>query len=103
MPVIDNSRERIDFAKEDALRRFFSNLPADLPELEELQVAPHNQLNDPLVDEKTAANTLACSVALMRKWRRLGGGPRVVRISRLVRYQQSDLVAFIQAKKERVV
>lgn len=102
MPAIDNSRERIDFSKENALRHFFSNLAPHPPEREEPSVVHSNQLNDRLVDEKAAGEYLGVSVALMRKMRSVGNGPAFCRIGRLVRYQQSDLAAFIKAEKERV-
>jgi predicted DNA-binding transcriptional regulator AlpA len=53
-----------------------------------------------LLTENGVAEQLNCSVALVRKWRRLGSGPKVVRIARLVRYQQSDVDSFIQTRKE---
>lgn len=56
-----------------------------------------------LLTEDAVAEQLSCSVALVRKWRSLGDGPKVIRIGRLVRYQLSDLLAFIEAKKERAV
>ena len=52
-----------------------------------------------LLTDDMVAEQLSCSTALLRKWRRLGIGPKLVRISRLVRYQQSDLDDFIQTKK----
>ena len=59
-------------------------------------------LSNRLLDEDGAAEMLGCSPALMRKFRRVGGGPAFCRIGRLVRYQLGDLEAFIEAKKERV-
>jgi hypothetical protein len=55
-----------------------------------------------LLDERQAADYLGgISTALMRKMRRLGTGPVVTRIHRLVRYAESDLLAFIEANRER--
>jgi hypothetical protein len=56
-----------------------------------------------LLNEDATALVLSCSVALLRKMRRVGNGPSYCRIGRLVRYPQADLVAFIEAKKERAV
>jgi predicted DNA-binding transcriptional regulator AlpA len=52
-----------------------------------------------LLDERQAADLLGVSVALMRKLRRLGTGPVVTRIGRLVRYAEADLLAFIAANR----
>jgi excisionase family DNA binding protein len=50
-----------------------------------------------MFSEKEAAHYLKCSVGLLRKWRRYGRGPAIVRLGRLVRYRQEDLVAFVEA------
>ena len=50
---------------------------------------------DRLFDERSAANVLSCSVALLRKWRLFREGPTYVKIGRLVRYRQDDLNAFL--------
>jgi hypothetical protein len=50
---------------------------------------------DRLFDERSAANVLSCSVALMRKWRLFREGPSYVKIGRLVRYRQEDLNTFL--------
>jgi len=52
-----------------------------------------------LLDERAAAQRLACSVALLRKWRLYGGGPRYHRLGRLVRYSEADLETFIQQRR----
>lgn len=101
MSVLENSQARLLASQESVLQRTFTNLasqPNGVDEALPLLVNPDHR-TDRLVDEKTAADMLSCSIALMRKWRRLGGGPRIVRIGRLVRYQQADLIAFIEAKK----
>ena len=49
-----------------------------------------------LLDEQAAARMLACSAALLRKWRLYGGGPAYCHIGRLVRYSQADLKEFIE-------
>jgi len=60
-----------------------------------------NVLACQLLNEQQAAKVMGCSVALLRKLRSVGGGPPIVKLGRLVRYPQADLVAFIEAKKER--
>jgi len=52
-----------------------------------------------MLNEKQAASVLGCKVALLRKWRRLGGGPAFCRVGRLIRYREVDLVAFIEAHR----
>jgi predicted DNA-binding transcriptional regulator AlpA len=52
-----------------------------------------------VLNERQAANMLGCSVALMRKWRRLGKGPSYSRIGRLVRYQHEDIDEFLEANR----
>lgn len=56
-----------------------------------------------LYDEKNAAKYLGgqaspISVRTLQRWRLEGHGPRFIKIGRLVRYRQSDLDAFIEAK-----
>ncbi len=50
-----------------------------------------------LLTEDEVAGQLGCSVALLRKWRRVGGGPPFCRIGRLVRYSEADIAAYIDA------
>jgi predicted DNA-binding transcriptional regulator AlpA len=54
---------------------------------------------DRLFDERSAANVLSCSVALMRKWRLFDEGPSYVKIGRLVRYRRSDIDAFLDSHR----
>jgi hypothetical protein len=54
---------------------------------------------DRLFDERSAANVLSCSVALLRKWRLFREGPSYVKIGRLVRYRQDDLNAFLDSHR----
>jgi Helix-turn-helix domain len=54
-----------------------------------------------LYDEREAAKIIACSVALLRKWRLFDEGPAYCKIGRLVRYRQEDLEAFLD--EHRVV
>jgi hypothetical protein len=53
-------------------------------------------MNNPnLLNEREAAGVIACSVALLRKWRLFDEGPAYCKIGRLVRYRQEDLNAFL--------
>jgi hypothetical protein len=55
--------------------------------------------NTTLLNEREAAGVIACSVALMRKWRLFREGPSYVKIGRLVRYRQDDLNAFLDSHR----
>jgi hypothetical protein len=58
---------------------------------------------DRLLDERAAAQILNCSVALMRKWRRIGEGPVHHKVGpRIVRYAAADLQAFIAGCRKEV-
>ena len=46
--------------------------------------------------EGEVAEALKCSKAVLRKWRRLGGGPRFVKIGRMVRYPADAVEAFVR-------
>jgi hypothetical protein len=52
-----------------------------------------------LVTEKQASQRMNVSVALLRKWRRVGGGPRYCKLGRLVRYSEGDLAAYIEQSR----
>ncbi len=54
---------------------------------------------DRLFDERSAANVLSCSVALLRKWRLFREGPSYVKIGRLVRYRQDDLNTYLDSHR----
>ena len=54
-----------------------------------------------LLNEQEAANGLACSVALLRKWRQARTGVPFCRIGRAVRYRPEDVEAFIEASLVR--
>jgi hypothetical protein len=59
----------------------------------------NEESNVNLLDERAAAQMLACSVALLRKMRLFGNGPGYCKIGRLVRYPETDLMAFIDANR----
>jgi hypothetical protein len=48
-----------------------------------------------MLREKRTAQILDCSVAALRKWRRLGSGPKFVRLGRAIRYNLRDLEAYL--------
>jgi len=50
-----------------------------------------------LLREAEAARRLGTSVRTLQKWRCNGKGPRFVRLSRVVRYDPTDLDTFIAA------
>ncbi len=49
-----------------------------------------------ICDEREAAKLLGCSVALLRRMRREGRGPKFTRIGRLVRYPEEWLCQYIE-------
>lgn len=50
-----------------------------------------------LLDEKEAAARLCLSVSTLRNWRAQHEGPKYVKLGRRsIRYQQSDLTAFVE-------
>jgi len=51
----------------------------------------------PLLTEKEAARYLTRSVSSLRRGRRDGAGPKFLRIGRSIRYQRSQLDAYIDA------
>ena len=56
----------------------------------------------PLLNEKQAAEFLGLKPRTLQAWRWSGGGPKYVRLSaRAVRYRQSDLDAFVDARIAR--
>lgn len=52
-----------------------------------------------LLTEREAAEVLGCSVALLRKQRREGGGPTYCKIGSLVRYSDTDIMAYIDQSR----
>jgi predicted DNA-binding transcriptional regulator AlpA len=55
----------------------------------------NTQAANHLLNENAVAEILGCRPALLRKWRRVGGGPVFCRIGRLVRYPQNALEEYI--------
>lgn len=60
------------------------------------EVNPNSEI-DHCVSERPAAAVLGVSVALLRKWRRTGGGPPYLKIGKLIRYRLSDLRYFMDS------
>ena len=56
-----------------------------------------NPATPTLVNENEAACILALSVKTLRRWRWTGRGPCFIKIGGAVRYDQGDLIAFIEA------
>jgi len=52
-----------------------------------------------LLNERETSQLLGCSVAALRKWRLLEVGPAYVKVGRLVRYAEADLVAYLDAHR----
>src|SRR5262245_45975506 len=52
-----------------------------------------------LYTEKQAAALLEVSVKTLQGWRYKGGGPRFIKMGRLIRYAESDLEAFVLEKR----
>lgn len=50
---------------------------------------------DKLLDEKQVAALLRVSPKCLQGWRYRGGGPRFVKVGRLVRYRMTDVEAFV--------
>jgi len=50
-------------------------------------------------NEREAAEILGCTVSTLRKWRLLRKGPVYVKVSRLVRYSEADLAAYLNANR----
>jgi predicted DNA-binding transcriptional regulator AlpA len=50
-------------------------------------------------DTKGAADKIGVKPATLEAWRCRGGGPRFAKIGRAVRYYDSDLDEFIEARK----
>jgi predicted DNA-binding transcriptional regulator AlpA len=50
------------------------------------------------LDERQVAELINISVSLLRKWRRLQDGPPWVKLGRVVRYLETDLRAWLEAR-----
>ena len=50
------------------------------------------------MNEQQVAEYLSMSVGSVRKWRRLGGGPKFIKIGRSVRYRREDVEAWLGSR-----
>jgi hypothetical protein len=69
--------------------------------MENIETATQNRVLDPLLDEKQLAKILHVSVALIRRWRQVGGaeGPAWIRVGRqLVRYTPESVKDYIASR-----
>ena len=55
--------------------------------------------SDPLLTPKEAARFMRVSESWLAKARMRGDGPPYVQIGRAIRYQQSDLIAYIRSRR----
>lgn len=53
-------------------------------------------MEEKLLDAKKTSSLLGCTEATLALWRRIGQGPSFVRVGRLVRYRERDLVQWIE-------
>ena len=53
---------------------------------------------NPFLDSSQAAEYLNLKRTTLEAWRCRGGGPRFVKLGRLVKYRRSDLDEFIEAR-----
>ena len=56
-----------------------------------------------LLTENEASEILNCTKAALRRWRRERRGPDFIKIGRLVRYRESDLLDFIDINTRKIV
>jgi predicted DNA-binding transcriptional regulator AlpA len=52
-----------------------------------------------LIDSKEAADLLGCTEAALGLWRKEGRGPSYIRVERLVKYREADLIAWIESRR----
>ncbi len=51
-----------------------------------------------LLSQKRVATELGISHRTLEKWRVVGGGPRFIRVGRLVRYRQEDVQDWMRSR-----
>lgn len=59
-------------------------------------------MKERLLTEGQASEGLNVSVALLRKWRRLGIGPRYHKLGSLVRYSRTDIAEYITGQRVEI-
>ncbi len=52
-----------------------------------------------LLTEAMVAQRLHCEVKTLQAWRCRGGGPKFIRVGRLVRYAPEDLATYIESRR----
>ena len=52
-----------------------------------------------LLNESSVAKILNCEVKTLQAWRCRGGGPKFIRVGRLIRYSHEDLQAYIHSRR----
>jgi len=65
------------------------------------EVQPHGDSDSDCFTERGLSVSLKISIALLRKWRREGGGPPFVRLGRAVRYLKPGVQSWLQAREVR--
>lgn len=51
-----------------------------------------------LVGEREVARQFGVSLATVRRWRLVGGGPRYIKVGASVKYRPSELTAFLNTR-----
>jgi hypothetical protein len=59
------------------------------------------KFTDQLLTEREAASCLKLRIATLQRWRWAGKGPRFVKLEGAVRYDPSDLIAFVEASRRQ--
>lgn len=68
-----------------------------------MRASPAQTQADPagtFIDEQQVADMLCQSVRTIQKWRVTGNGPEFYKLGRSVRYRQSDVLAWADARRK---
>ncbi len=57
--------------------------------------------NEKLLNTKEAADLLGLKPCTLESWRFKGFGPTFIRCGRAIRYDRTDLIAFVQGQRRR--
>jgi excisionase family DNA binding protein len=67
---------------------------------EEMNGKGENNMNGyKLLNEIEAAKVLGCKVSTLQKWRLMDKGPQYIKVGRLVRYSEEDLMAYLESNR----